>query len=215
MPFSRIARLALATALASAPAGCGEGLRTEEGAGCDPVADTGCPEGEHCRVVAGGRFVCLSPLAGAAEGGCVPGSCPPRNACLAVGGLRACRPLCRGDGDCPDGGRCALRVEEGLADVQACAFPCTLAEGCPEPGAHCTVAGDLPFPVCLAAGGAGPGAPCDAARCAAGLGCVRGLDDAEFACRRLCDPTGAVECPDGERCRGVIEGVSGAAWCVP
>jgi hypothetical protein len=189
---------------------CGEGVRQEADGTCDPIADRGCPSGQHCELVEAGRAVCLRPAA-PINAACAPGTCEPGSSCLRVGGLAACRRVCRADADCGGSGLCTLEVS-GTSDIAACAEPCALAAGCGRPDAHCTVAGGLPFPICLAPGAAGEDAPCSEERCIAGLGCVQGADG-QPRCRRLCAPD--VPCPADLRCAGQVSGVDGVGYCIP
>ena len=68
---SRTLDLALALALL---AGCDGGVHRAEPIECDPVADEGCPDGAHCRLLRGGALACLPPEVRVAAGPCGPGS---------------------------------------------------------------------------------------------------------------------------------------------
>ena len=71
-------------------------------------------------VVAGGRLACRPPPARPAAGGCgATVDCPPGHRCVAPG---KCGRVCKTDGDCPAGLRCAeLNLmnteEEGSSDA--------------------------------------------------------------------------------------------------
>ncbi len=201
-------RLAIALLLAA----CGEGVRSDALVQCDALGDTGCAEGEHCRLVEGGETICLARTS-AGNSACGPGTCEPGAACLTVGGLKACRPLCTDDAECGGApGTCSLEIA-GVPDggPRACAVPCALAAGCGRADAHCTIVGALPFPVCIAPGDAGEGDPCDEARCVAGMGCVAPPGGAAV-CRRLCADD--VPCGADLRCEGLLGGLPDVRYCI-
>lgn len=233
------ARVALLFVLA---AGCGDGLQRDDAVtDCDPVDDTGCPAGEHCRVVGDGTLRCL-PAAATSEdvslqstgpSACRADSCPPGQACVVVEGVRGCHPVCRRrvEGPCP--------CNYGIAGSErwgVCPTPCTFGEGSCPADATCAPTQYVPYLVCVAVGPAEVGAPCSQPcnpdACARGLACLQRVGEAPDAgvaddscaapddgsaagwCARLCTPGAADDCPAPERCTGVIDGQPEVGYCV-
>jgi hypothetical protein len=206
--FGVLGALGMALALLAA---CAEGPRSADETSCDLRAPE-CPAGTDCRLVADGAR-CLPPVVRAADSGCVPGSCAPGEACLAVEGVLGCRPLCDpagGEPRCPDGSTCGYRVS--VQDLGVCPAPCDWPAGCGA-DATCGPSPAVPYPICIATGLAGLGESCAVERCGAGLGCLTREDEDTPRCAALCpaDGTGAA-CGDGE-CSGEIVGVHGVRYC--
>lgn len=184
--------------------GCGDGVQQTEPVECDPIADTGCSAGTHCRILSAGERACLAPEVVA--DGCSAASCAPGHTCLVVEGRTACHPVCARAGEpCGADGQCAYPIT-GTA-WHACVEPCTLG-GC-GPGGTCAPV-ELPFPICVAAGAAQRGEPCAEARCAAGLACL--LRDDVPRCMHLCRPGMHGDCPVGQ-CLGVIRDQPALQFC--
>ncbi|MCB9544788.1 MAG: hypothetical protein H6706_02715 [Myxococcales bacterium] len=200
---SRTLDLALALALL---AGCDGGVHRAEPIECDPVADEGCPDGAHCRLLRGGALACLPPEVRVAAGPCGPGSCDPGAACIEVEGHLSCRPVCTlAEDACPDGGACS----HGVAGAWGvCTHPCAPGE-CGD-GATCAPVGATAYPICVAVGPASLGEPCAEQRCGAGLACLA-LGDAP-RCERLCTPGEPGPC-DGQ-CTGLIADHASLRFCV-
>lgn len=188
-------------------AACGQGVDRVEATSCDPVADTGCPADEHCRLAEGGRRACLPPesnIAGSVP--CTPGSCAPGEACARVEGYLACRPVCRLAAPvCATDATCSYALDDthGLC-VSACRpLPPHPEDDCPL-GACAPVAG-LEHPICVATGPSADGEPCDANRCGPWLACLE--DDDGVRCRSLCEPGRDDQCPDPSVCSGEVAGL--------
>lgn len=185
--------------------GCGDGVQKVEPVDCDPIADTGCPAGTHCRVLLGGERACLAQEE-AIEAQCSAASCPTGEACLVVEGRAGCHPICAEQGGaCGADGLCAYAIEG--AAWSACLEPCALGS-CPA-GSTCAPV-DLPFPICVGVGEAVLGEPCAEARCAAGLACL--LSDDVPRCMQLCRPGMHADCDDGQ-CVGVIRDQPTVQFC--
>jgi hypothetical protein len=185
-------------------AGCG-GVDEVRPVSCDPVADTGCPSGEHCRLDGRGATLCLSPASPPEGAVCGSGSCGAGEACVRVEGHLACRPLCEldaADGACEAGARCAYALTEriGVCVAPCDPFPGDGAEPCP--GGTCAPVPDLPYPICVATGGARLDEPCTSKRCARSLGCLSAADGTR--CRALCEPGRDDHCPSPLRCGGEV-----------
>lgn len=182
---------------------CGEGPRTAPAIDCDPVADTGCPADEHCRLRAGGSTVCVEQTEAPAEG-CDPSACAAGETCAEVEGLIACRRLCRMDApDCPTGGQCAYTVTKELG---VCVAPCDPfgdrgLEGCQE--GTCAPTTAAPFLVCQANGPVRAGEDCTEQRCGASMACLDVNDESQ--CRTLCRPGSDELCPPPQVCLGQVQ----------
>ena len=183
---------------------CDDQARQTQPEQCDPVANEGCPAGDHCRVVSGGGTACL-PLESVASG-CAASSCPAGQSCLRVEGWEGCRDVCRvEDGaGCPDA--CVYRVGE-FGAWGACAADCRLGT-CPGE-LTCAPVPVWDRPVCVTTGEAGQGEPCELARCQAGLACL--ALDGDPRCLRVCDPETQVPCEGA--CNGVITNLTGLSYC--
>ncbi|MCB9541775.1 MAG: hypothetical protein R3F65_24325 [bacterium] len=192
--------------------GCAEGPHAAEDLSCDLRAPV-CPAGTDCHLVADGAR-CLAPVARAADLGCVPGSCAPGEACLAVEGVLGCRPLCDpagGEPRCPDGQVCGYRV--AVDDLGVCPAPCAWPDGCGAE-ATCGPSPAVPYPICIATGPATLGGSCARERCGAGLGCLTREGEAEPRCEALCPGDGSGStCGAGSGCTGEVVGVSGVRYC--
>lgn len=181
---------------------------------CDPLADTGCPSGEHCRLDAVGATLCLAPTPVPDEGGCGTGSCAPTEACVRVEGYLACRALCdRAAGDdaaCPGDARCGYALTDRYG---VCVPPCDPFPGDgpdPCPGGTCAPVPDLPFPTCVATGSARLGEACASRRCARRLACLEAGEGAH--CRPLCEPGRDDQCPAPLECGGEVA-IAGIGYC--
>jgi hypothetical protein len=179
---------------------------------CDPVGQT-CsdPAASKCTLVntGGNRPACV-PLTGDVEEGeaCVRApegfghdDCAPGLFCTFIdvlppsaGGTRHCRRLCHQDGDCSEGGRCAILDAEAPANG-FCGTPCTpFGADCPDM-LECSrlwfgpegVSGS--FLTCRLPAGRAPGEVCDPADedCAPGNVCASLLFSAGPRCHPLCD----------------------------
>lgn len=192
-------------------AGCGEGPQPDARATCDLRAPA-CPDGTLCRVVADGAR-CLEPTLAPADRACAPGSCAPGEACLAVEGVLACRPLCDpagGEPACVGERVCGYTVP--VQELGVCPAPCAWPDGCGA-DATCGPSPAVPYPICIATGPAGVGASCAVDRCGAGLGCLVREGDDEPRCAVLCaegDPDR--RCGQGQ-CSGEVVGVAAVRYC--
>lgn len=169
---------------------------------CDPLADTGCAAGEHCRVRENGRTLCLTPET-AVEAQCTPGSCAPGEACARVEGYLACRPLCPLDTEtCPEPAVCRYALNEtyGLCVSPCEPFPSTSVEACP--GGACAPTLSLPFSVCVGLGPGRLGEDCHTQRCGRALACLSADDG--VLCRALCTLGEDSLCPPPQICSGEV-----------
>lgn len=203
--------------LAVVLAGCGDGVHAPDTeAGCDPLADTGCASGLHCRLVAEGETRCLPPTARIGPTvPCTAATCDSGFACVAVEGALGCHRVCRVGDDTTCGAEvpCAYRVGDEDAEFGVCAPRCTLTGAACPTGTTCAPSADLGFPICVAVGPATFEQACDASvRCAEGLACL--LDEAGSRCRALCDPDHAPDpCVVGQ-CTGRVRPVPEVGFCV-
>lgn len=179
---------------------------------CDPIADTGCPTGEHCRLGEEARTLCLAPET-PAPGGCTVGSCSPGEACADVEGYLRCRPICRleapacaGDSVCSH----ALDAEFGVCVAPCRPFPDDGVEDCP--GGACAPILAAPFPVCVGLGPARLGDDCSETRCGRALACLSADDG--VSCRALCRTGEDALCPAPQRCTGEVA-ERGLGFCRP
>jgi len=195
-------RRAVALWFSSLTLGCG-GVEEARPFACDPLDDTGCPAGEHCRLNSARGALCLAPTSAPAGVPCGTGSCAPSETCARVEGHLACRPLCdldEGTG-CTGEARCAYALTDRFG---VCVGPCDPFPGGSEPcpGGTCSPVRDLPFPVCVATGPARLGDDCTFERCARSLACLAAGDGAR--CRPLCEPGRDDLCPAPMRCGGEV-----------
>ena len=191
--------------------GCAQGPRPAPPDDCTLFADGGCPAPTTCRLVGGGTGRCVIP-ASMGTSGCVPESCAEHEACVAVEGLLACRPICTLDGlrRCPGEGQCTYPIE-GSETFGVCSQPCDLLTDCGVAGT-CAPSSTTPYPICVAIGPAELGATCREERCAQGLVCLR--VDGDPKCYAVC-PRGSDNSCDGQGCRGIIEGANDLGYCTP
>ena len=208
---------ASAAALTLALVGCGQGAQRAAPVNCDPLADTGCPAGEHCRLGEDGQRLCLAQT-DPPDTGCLPETCAPGEACTWVEGLLACRPLCALEGrPCVAPLTCAYAL---TATLGVCVAPCAPfgpdgagasagAERCESGTCAPTPHGD--FLICQAIGPVRSGGDCNAERCGQGLACLG--DEAAVTCRTLCPAGDDAFCPPPLRCLGLIQG-SPLGFCV-
>lgn len=171
---------------------------------CDPLADTGCPEGEHCRLGAEGERLCLALEAAPPDVACTPGSCSPGETCAQVEGFLACRPLCVvEDGTCPGDAACTHALDEtyGVCVARCDPFP---AAGRPDdcPGGTCAPVPDVAYPICVALGPARAGDECRSVRCGRALTCLAADDG--IRCRSLCRTGEDALCPAPLVCAGEV-----------
>lgn len=192
--------------------GCG-GVDEARPLTCDPLEDTGCPAGEHCRLDGAGATLCLAPASAPAGAACGAGSCAPSETCVRVEGHLACRPLCDLDGGlgCTGEALCAYALTErfGVCVGPCDPFPGSDPEACT--GGTCSPVRDLPFPVCVATGRARLGDDCTRERCARSLACLAAGDGAR--CRPLCEPGRDDQCPAPMRCGGEVSGAA-LGYCI-
>lgn len=202
---------ALLVALALPMAGCPEGPQATAPSPCDPLRGSDCPADEVCAVTGDGAR-CRPPQPAPADRPCAAASCPAGQACTAVEGLLACRPLCRPDAPaaapCPEGPTCGYRL--AALDLGVCPARCEIGGPC-GPGATCGLSPALSHPICVAIGPVAEGEDCSSARCAAGLACLESADPPIPRCIRLCEPEGA-PCPSGA-CTGRVSGVQQVGYC--
>ena len=188
--------------LALAASACGQGVDRVTPVHCDPVEDTGCPPGEHCRLGDGGRKACLDQET-VTDVACTPGSCVPGEACARVEGYLACRPVCTlVDDACPDGTVCSYALDEthGVCVGPCRVFPSEPIEDCP--AGTCAPILGLPFPVCMAVGEARSGEACREVRCGRALACLEAEDG--IFCRPLCEAGRDDQCPAPWVCSGEV-----------
>lgn len=190
-----------ALAVAGGLLACG-GVDSVPVTSCDPVADTGCPEGEHCRLGEDARTLCLATEM-SATARCTVGSCAPGEACAAVEGYLACRPVCRlASPACAGEATCSHALD---SDFGVCVSPCRpfpedAAEDCPD-GA-CAPVLAAPFPICVALGPARLGDDCTEVRCGRALACLSADDG--VLCRAMCRLGEDALCPAPQVCSGEI-----------
>lgn len=180
---------------------------------CDPVRQTGCPEGENCTYLGETDEPQCAPAGPAgygescsAEEPCAEGLCVS----LTPGLPFLCFRFCASGLDCPLSGQCLdVGQEFGLCQIAGLYAECDLLTGAPcEGGQGCYFATGEDEPICLPAGTATLDDACDNANdCNVGLACVAG------ACRALCDPEAGEECPgiDGAECKGYF---GDAGYCL-
>ena len=194
--------------------GCGEGVRPADATACDPVLDTGCGAGLHCRLVMGGETRCLPATQRIAQPGCSVGSCAPGQACVIIEGALGCHPVCRvaDDDGCPSDRRCAYRLDEAAA-YGVCAPRCEIGADDCATGTTCAPTADFDHPICVATGDGGLDAPCGPERrCGVDLACL--VDEDGTRCRALCRPAPEPDtCPVGA-CTGLIRNVPSVGFCV-
>jgi hypothetical protein len=193
---------------------------TEGIAGCDPVAQLGCPAGQKCTAIVSNQaidYACvpvtggLGPLesctASPSDG---IDDCPAGFACLAdAAAAGLCAPLCGGNSDCTQ----ALCMPARETAIPYCADDCSPFESpCPSP-LECRRNADR-FS-CLFLGLAdvgGPGAVCAVtgdAGCAPGLACLPGAlvpgCSTDNCCSILCDTTDPDPCASPASCLPLLE----------
>jgi hypothetical protein len=192
---------ACALALGVGMSACG-GVDTIPVTPCDPVDDTGCPAGEHCRLGEEARTLCLAPEPPVAAR-CSVGSCAPGEACADVEGYLECRPVCRLDApDCPAPATCSHALD---ADFGVCVAPCRPfpedgIDDCPD-GA-CAPVLAAPFPICVGLGAARLGDDCTETRCGRALACLSADDG--VLCRAMCRLGEDALCPAPQVCSGEV-----------
>lgn len=187
---------------------------------CDPVLNTGCPEGQACVIddVFNLHAVCGTPGRG------VPGAECQREADCAAG-LHClegqCVMLCC---TAPADDRCARRfgasshcaVETYNPLVNGCTVrnQCDYLTGvgCPE-GAACYPQSGVGEARCLAPGGVEVGGACQLQNeCVAGATCVSGTAGVPGRCALICNPRGA-RCPNGRTCAPLADRPSDWGAC--
>lgn len=186
---------------------------------CDPLAQTGCPDGQRC--IPGPIPSCSAVIGVAKEGASCASSesCQVRMVCAqsAASGAAAqssCIAICDASGTseagtCADGYRCdalvdgdgfALPAHQGTCILEHCNaltdFGCKDSEKCYAASK----------PVCGFPGNNQLGQACEKViDCGVGLICIQG-SDGQRLCRGKCDTTGdnpAFACPSGEVCVAV------------
>lgn len=198
------------------------GAEADEGGeiGCDPVAQTGCIDGEKCTVVTVGgtrdTYTCVAdpedldpfaPCTSAPESGL--DGCSAGHVCLEDDSdTGVCVPLCLKNADCED----ALCVPDLVDDVPYCADQCSPFESLCASPLQCRRASDR-F-VCKFSGEADVGGqtdPCtmlDDGGCATGLVCVPGALVPDCAtdncCTSLCDLSGPDPCTSPATCSALF-----------
>ncbi|MFT7578626.1 MAG: hypothetical protein ACI9MR_000284 [Myxococcota bacterium] len=170
---------------------------------CDPVADTGCPEGQTCTYsgadTAPGCFLPGTLASGAACGGedrCEAGVCLSLNETAQL-----CYSFCTDTSDC--GGEPCISLTDDrfevceIADIyQTCDL---LAPQC-DPGKACYSVASQETPICLPEGDIATSGACVAAGdCLGGDICIE--DGEGVLCRRLCDQT-----TDPDPCTALVLG---------
>lgn len=192
-------------------------------AACDPVAQTGCSEGEKCTAILSGGAVVYACVA--APGGLDPNQpcsaspsdgidgCPAGTACLEdEAGSGLCAALCEADTDC-DLGQCVGARE---TNIPYCADDCSpFASACPTPLA-CRRNGNR-FS-CLFLGTSdvgGTGTACTPegdGGCAPGLVCLPGalVPDctSDNCCTPLCETTEPGACAAPTTCGPILQGAA-------
>jgi hypothetical protein len=175
-------------------------------AGCDPVAQTGCPGGEKCSLV-GNDLQCVLPGTGAAGDGCqaiIGGdSCAPGLICASAGGASTCVQFCdRVCGEpCGPGARCNTRLgdsgEWGCGPLPAACD--LLAQDCAGAGEACYLLEPKTGTTgCVPAGSLPEGAACTTQdECGRGLVCLASQAGGLTVCVPLCDTGATSPCPAG------------------
>lgn len=175
---------------------------------CNPVAPSGCPDGEHCSWPedADGP-TCVTSGEVPFDEPCDDGTCA-EGVCMSVGGppLR-CYRICDEDADCPDQRSCEFLTNRpfDVCEIEEAELSCDpVAQDCPD-GQGCYLVAARDEPICLEAGEDEADASCQAANC-----CAPGLTCVDETCRPLCDPEGGEGSCEGE---AACTPFRGAGYC--
>ena len=189
-------------------------------AGCDPVWQTGCGDGEKCSLI-GADLTCVLLGEGAAGSTCqaiVGGdSCAAGLICASAGGASTCVQFCdRGCGEpCGAGARCNTRLgDTGEWGCGPLPPPCDLlAQDCAGAGEACYVLEPQTATTgCLLEGTLPEGAACTVqGECARSLICLASQAGGLATCVPLCDTRAAAPCAQGS-C-SALAGLDPVGYC--
>ncbi len=179
------------------------------GADCNPIAGTGCADGEKCIYDESNLKTCVP--AGDTPGGspCQDTSECIEGMCLQLNGTDSyCYTFCKTIGHCPNNAPC-LEIQD--APYKVCKIDdlydnCDiLAQDCEEGKGCYSVAGE-DQPVCIPAGTSPLGGECQGpSDCAPGTHCVN------FRCYELCDKNDPEACGLFGKCSSVVS--PGVGYC--
>jgi hypothetical protein len=184
---------------------------------CDPVNNTGCPEGETC--LAGAVPICGQAGKKAVGQDCaLTSDCVQQSFCLST--TQKCTAACDTaktggeEAGCKADESCKAVPSDGApvpGNVGQCVPPCdvTTDQGCPEQGQCLKVEGKPPK--CYKAGATASGEVCFArGECVHGALCIQDSVNFKKICARKCDPSAPekVPCGNGLECID-IEGYAG------
>jgi hypothetical protein len=177
---------------------------------CNPIADTGCEEGQKCGYDTTDTKVCV-------PAGDTPGGDPCQSDAECTGGTTCtslngedyfCYIFCKTIGHCPNNVACQEISDTpfSLCKIEGIYDNCDiLAQDC-EQGKGCYSIGGEDLPVCLDAGTEPVGGVCESpSDCTPGHHCVN------FRCYEVCDKSDANACGTFVSCAGFV--ASGAGYC--
>ena len=179
------------------------------GADCNPIANTGCAEGEKC-------IYDQSDLKACVPAGDTPGGSPCQDTsecmegmCLQLNGTDSyCYILCKTIGHCPNNAPC-LELQDSpykVCKIDDLYDNCDiLAQDC-EDGKGCYSVANEDLPVCIPAGSSPLGGECEGPS-----DCIPGAHCVNFRCYELCDKNDPEACGLFGKCSSVVS--AGVGYC--
>ncbi|MGB0589969.1 MAG: hypothetical protein ACPGU1_09855 [Myxococcota bacterium] len=177
---------------------------------CNPIANTGCEEGQKCGYGTTGDKLCVP--AGETPGGdpCQSDAeCEGGSTCTSLNGEDYfCYIFCKTIGHCPNNAAC-MEISDAafkLCKIEGIYDTCNIMTQDCEQGKGCYSIGGEDLPVCLEAGTEPVGGACESpSDCSPGHHCVN------FRCYELCDKNDPNACGTFVSCAGFV--ASGVGYC--
>ena len=176
---------------------------------CNPIANTGCAEGEKCIYDESDAKIC-------APAGQTPGGAPCQDTaecmegmCLQLNGTEPyCYTFCKTIGHCPDNAPCqelqdspykVCKIDDLYDNCNILAQDCEAGKGC-----YSVASEDLP--VCIPEGDSPLGGECEGP-----IDCIPGAHCVNFRCYELCDKNDPNACGLFGKCSSTV--AAGVGYC--